>query len=94
MKEFAGKVAVVTGAASGMGRAFAQRFAEEGMRVVVADIETPALDRAVGQLRHGGHEAVGVTADVSQPEAVGQPPADHRATGGDADGPLHLGGTL
>ena len=70
MKEFAGKVAVVTGAASGMGRAFAQRFAEEGMRVVVADIETPALDRAVGQLRHGGHEAVGVTADVSQPEAV------------------------
>ena len=42
------RVAVVTGAASGMGRAFATRYAEEGMRVVMADIEAPALAAAAG----------------------------------------------
>ena len=43
MKEFKDKVAVVTGAGSGMGRAMAVRFAREGMRVVLADVEEPAL---------------------------------------------------
>ncbi len=38
MRDFEGKVAVVTGAASGMGRAFAERFAQEGMKVVLADV--------------------------------------------------------
>ena len=42
MKEFRGRVAVVTGAASGIGRAMAERFAAEGMRVVLADIEQRA----------------------------------------------------
>jgi NAD(P)-dependent dehydrogenase (short-subunit alcohol dehydrogenase family) len=51
MKQFAGKTAVVTGAASGMGRAFAERFAKEGMKVVLADIEEPALETAVAQKR-------------------------------------------
>lgn len=70
MQEFRGKVAVVTGAGSGMGRAFAQRFAEEGMKVALADIQTDALDQAVEELRGGGHEVIGVPTDVSKPEAL------------------------
>jgi NAD(P)-dependent dehydrogenase (short-subunit alcohol dehydrogenase family) len=53
-----------------MGRAFAQRFAEEGMKVVLADIEDGALERAVGELRTAGHDVLGVRTDVSRPEAV------------------------
>ena len=44
MKDLAGKTAVITGAASGMGRAFAERFATAGMNVVLADVEVPRLD--------------------------------------------------
>ena len=44
MDDLTGRVAVITGGASGMGRAFANRFAQAGMRVVVADVEEPALD--------------------------------------------------
>ena len=70
MRDFEGKVAVVTGAASGMGRAFAQRFAEEGMRVVLADIEKPALDAAVAELRQQEHDVIGVQTDVSNIASV------------------------
>ena len=49
MREFEGKTAVVTGAASGMGLAFARRFAAEGMNVVLADIEEDALNAQVDQ---------------------------------------------
>lgn len=70
MRDFAGRVAVVTGAGSGMGRAFAQRFAEEGMKVVLADIEEPALEQAVADLRGQGYEVIGVRTDVSRAEAV------------------------
>lgn len=70
MKEFAGKVAVVTGAASGIGLATATRFAEEGMKVVLADIEEPALESAVATLREAGYEVTGVPTDVSKWEAV------------------------
>ena len=51
MKDFEGKIAVVTGGASGIGNAVAKRFAQEGMRVVLADVEEPALDDAVVKLR-------------------------------------------
>jgi NAD(P)-dependent dehydrogenase (short-subunit alcohol dehydrogenase family) len=70
MKDFAGKVAVVTGAASGMGRAFAERFAAEGMKVVLADIEAPALEAAVTELRQAEHDVLGVRADVSDRDSV------------------------
>ncbi len=70
MREFKGKVAVVTGAASGMGRAFAERFAAEGMKVVLADIETPALEISVAELRARGYDVIGVETDVAKPEAV------------------------
>ncbi len=70
MKDFKGKVAVVTGAASGIGLATATRFAEEGMKVVLADIEEPALETAVTQLSAAGHEVVGVPTDVSDWGAI------------------------
>ena len=70
MREFEGRVAVVTGAASGMGKAFAERFAQEGMKVVLADYEKDALDAAVTQLTQREYQVIGVVADVSKPAAV------------------------
>jgi NAD(P)-dependent dehydrogenase (short-subunit alcohol dehydrogenase family) len=70
MQELAGKVAVVTGAASGMGRAFAERFGREGMQVVLADVEQPALERTVEALRGRGLAVTGVQTDVMQAQAV------------------------
>jgi NAD(P)-dependent dehydrogenase (short-subunit alcohol dehydrogenase family) len=70
MHEFEGRVAVVTGAASGIGFAMAERFAQEGMHVVLADVEEPALEAAVTQLRQAEHDVLGVLTDVSRAEAV------------------------
>ncbi len=70
MQEFEGRVAVVTGAASGVGRGLAQRFAEEGMRVVLADVERDALEAATGELRGTGAELLAVETDVSSAESV------------------------
>lgn len=70
MKEFAGKVAVVTGGASGIGRAMSERFGAEGMRVVLADIEQGALDRAIAEMRANGAEVAGKRTDVSRAEDV------------------------
>ncbi len=77
MKELNGRVAVVTGAASGIGRALASRFVAEGMSVVLADVEQEPLDRAVRELQDaGGKDAggrdrvLGVQTDVSRLEQV------------------------
>jgi len=70
MQDFEGKVAVVTGAVSGIGFAMAERFAQEGMRVVLADVEEPALEAAVTRLRQSEHEVLAVQTDVSKAEAV------------------------
>lgn len=70
MKTFGGRVAVVTGAASGIGLALAQRFAAEGMTVVMADIEALALEAAADGLRRGGATVLPVRVDVSRPEDV------------------------
>ena len=70
MESFSGKTAVVTGAASGIGFALAERFAREGMRLVLADIEEAALDSAVARLADTGAEAIGVVTDVAQQESV------------------------
>lgn len=70
MEDLNGKVAVVTGGASGIGKALLTRFAAEGMRLVVADVEEAALDTAVADLRAAGAEAIGVRTDVSSYESV------------------------
>ncbi|TFH14265.1 MAG: SDR family NAD(P)-dependent oxidoreductase [Acidimicrobiales bacterium] len=70
MQNLAGKTAVVTGAASGMGKAFAERFARAGMNVVLADVEQPRLDDAVAAIRATGAQAIGVPTDVTDGAAV------------------------
>jgi NAD(P)-dependent dehydrogenase (short-subunit alcohol dehydrogenase family) len=70
MREFRGKTAVVTGAASGIGRGLAERFARAGMRVVLADVEEAALKRAVGELEQGGHRVLGVVTDTRKRASV------------------------
>jgi NAD(P)-dependent dehydrogenase (short-subunit alcohol dehydrogenase family) len=66
MQEFEGRTAVVTGAASGIGYATAERLARAGMRVVLADIERSALADAVAKLEGAGHEVLGVPTDVTR----------------------------
>jgi NAD(P)-dependent dehydrogenase (short-subunit alcohol dehydrogenase family) len=68
MKEFTGKVAVVTGAASGIGRALAARCAREGMRVVLADVAEGPLAAVERELRAAGATVLAVPTDVSRAE--------------------------
>src|SRR5207244_3062626 len=70
IRDLEGKVAVVTGGASGIGRAMGERFAQDGMRVVMADVRPSELDETVGQLRSRGLEVTGVPTDVSKPASV------------------------
>jgi NAD(P)-dependent dehydrogenase (short-subunit alcohol dehydrogenase family) len=70
MDEFAGKVAVVTGAGSGLGKAFAKRFAAEGMSLVLADVERDALARTEKELRAESVPTLAVLTDVSSSSAV------------------------
>ncbi len=64
LKDIAGKVAVVTGGANGIGRGIVEALLDEKARVVIADIETPVLDKTVAELRDRG-EVAGVRTDVS-----------------------------
>lgn len=66
MQELGDRVAVVTGGASGIGLGMARAFAAEGMKLVLADIESGALESAVEQLRGEGARAIGVECDVSK----------------------------
>lgn len=66
MKKLSGKVALVTGAGRGLGRACAQIFAREGARVVVADIHRDSGQETVKLIQDGGDEATFVMTDVSQ----------------------------
>ncbi len=70
MKEFQGRVAVITGGASGLGRAMAERFAREGMSIVLADVEPNALAKAEGEMKAGGAKVIGVRTDVSKAAEV------------------------
>jgi NAD(P)-dependent dehydrogenase (short-subunit alcohol dehydrogenase family) len=65
MDDLTGKVAVVTGGASGIGFGIAEAFAAEGMKIVLADIEAAALADAAAKLRAGGAEVLDVVTDVS-----------------------------
>lgn len=66
----AGQVAVVTGAASGIGLAMAERFAAEGLKVVLADVEEAALDKAAARLRESGATVHARVVDVSERDSV------------------------
>jgi NAD(P)-dependent dehydrogenase (short-subunit alcohol dehydrogenase family) len=70
MKEFKDKVAVVTGGASGLGLAMARRFAAEGMKLVLADVEEEALRRVELELRKAGVPVIGIWTDVSRSQDI------------------------
>lgn len=70
MQDFAGKTAVVTGAASGMGLAFAQRFADQGMNVVLADIESDALQTQVRRLEQQERNVLAAVVDTRHRDAL------------------------
>jgi 3-hydroxybutyrate dehydrogenase len=64
------KTALVTGAASGIGKEIALTYAREGAKVAVADLDTGAADAAAGEIRAAGGQALGVAMDVSSEQAV------------------------
>ena len=70
MKEFKDKVAVITGAASGIGLGIARKAAKEGMKVVVADIEKDALEKTREELKESGTDVISVLADVSKSQNI------------------------
>jgi NAD(P)-dependent dehydrogenase (short-subunit alcohol dehydrogenase family) len=70
MRELAGKTAFVTGGAGGIGFALGRAFAQAGMKVMLADIETDALAAAVKSLHNFGPEVRGVSCDVADPVSV------------------------
>ncbi|MBP1977773.1 NAD(P)-dependent dehydrogenase (short-subunit alcohol dehydrogenase family) [Cohnella thailandensis] len=65
-----GKTAVVTGAGSGMGKAIATLYAQEGAKVVAADINQAGVDAVVAEIKANGGEATGVVVNVSKKDDV------------------------
>ena len=79
------KVALVTGAASGMGRATAHLFADEGAKVAVTDLEAEAVETVVEEIRTAGGEATGYVLDVSRLEEIDRVVAEVAAHYGGLD---------
>lgn len=86
MQEFRGRVAVITGGGSGIGRGLAERCAQEGMKVVIADIEEKALFETENALNEKGAEVLALRLDVSRAGEI-RMLADRAA---DAFGAVHL----
>jgi len=86
MEDLSDKVAVITGGASGMGLAFAHRFAAAGMKVAIGDIEEPALEAAVAELVASGAEVFGGRCDVTDINSFRRFAADAE----EAFGPAHV----
>ena len=69
-EQLKGRVAIVTGSGRGIGRAAVTALAQEGVKVVVTDIDSAVVESTCAALREQGHEVLGVTADVCDPEQV------------------------
>jgi Dehydrogenases with different specificities (related to short-chain alcohol dehydrogenases) len=69
-KDFAGKVAFITGAASGIGEAVARQLAERGAKVVIADLKLDAAQKVADAIKSSGGEAAAVAVDVGQIDQV------------------------
>jgi len=69
-RKLEGKSAIVTGAASGIGRAIAQAYAREGAKVAIADLNIDAANTTAADIRAAGGQAIGVAMDVTSEEAV------------------------
>ncbi|WP_394934666.1 SDR family NAD(P)-dependent oxidoreductase [uncultured Ilumatobacter sp.] len=70
MDDFSGKTAVITGAASGIGLELAKQFGAAGMNLVLADVERPALDRAVTELSEAGYPVLAREIDVREHDQI------------------------
>ncbi len=70
MQDFEGRIAVVTGGASGIGLGMVRAFASRGMHLVIADLDQTSLDAAVAEVQASGGQAIGQICDVSKLEAV------------------------
>lgn len=86
MEHLAGKTAVITGGATGIGRAMALRFAAEGMSIVISSTNEDRLDEAVSSIRAAGGRATAVVCDVSDRDQV----ASLARRSEQAYGPIHL----
>jgi len=86
VKDLRGRVAVVTGAASGIGRSLATRFAAEGMKVMLADVDEAALSQTAAELAASGAEVAATRVDVTRAAEV-TALADHTV---DAFGAAHV----
>jgi NAD(P)-dependent dehydrogenase (short-subunit alcohol dehydrogenase family) len=86
MNDFKGKNAVITGAGSGIGRGMALAFAQQGMRVVVSDVERNAAQAVAQEISDAGGKALAVATDVSDPSAV----RDLASSAVKAFGPVHV----
>ena len=80
MTDFSGRVAVITGAAKGIGRAMAQQFAQRGARVALLDVDTEAAAHAAQTIQQHGGDALSLFADVSDPTTLSHAAAEvHKA---------------
>src|SRR5262245_41731104 len=94
MNRFTDKVALVTGAGSGIGRATAVRLAKEGARVAAADVQPEPLESLLAELKQCGAEAAAFICDVSDGASVGRLLSDTIARFGRLDVLCNIAGIL